>query len=485
MEDAQPKINMAKLHFYCFGLGMFFMQMGWAICGNNQPGAVVRYKLNIDQHEWDSTYNRIVTSSSILGMMVGAIIATSLITYGRRILLLYFGVLAVIGTAMTLIVNVWVITAGRFLHGLSVGIFMAAGPRMLDETVPIHLLGSFGVYTNVYANLGVLLCLLLGLGLPQGENPTDAELADNTFWRVCYGMPIPLLLIGMGIMMTVFTEDSINFNLQQGKRENAIALITQIYDEDSEAMYAKLKSSVQSEDEGQSVSFGEAACGEEYRYATWYCFVLTFFHQNTGLNAINIYSNTMIRKLNEDGGFPLTPVQATYFIGIFGFIGACLGPFVISRMKRKQNFLYGHSTMGISMITMGFLKIYKAYVPLFCFICLYAILFQTSQGAMIWIYTSEVTQSSAGGLMVLGIFGFLFLQTMTLETMMDSWMQPEGVFFMFGIITIIGFFYILCLMKETSGLTDFEKKTLYTPKNLRPHADSRVELLNTHEKEVN
>lgn len=43
---------------------------------------------------------------------------------------------------------------------------------------------------------------------------------------------------------------------------------------------------------------------------------------------------------------------------------------------------------------------------------------------MIWIYTSEVTQGSAGGLMVFGVFGMLFIQSMVLESLMDSWMQP-------------------------------------------------------------
>ena len=80
---------------------------------------------------------------------------------------------------------------------------------------------------------------------------------------------------------------------------------------------------------------------------------------------------------------------------------------------------------------------------------------------MIWIYTSEVTQSSAGGLIVFGVFGFLLVQAMTFESMMDGWLKPEGVFFLFGVITLIGFLYVICLMKETRGLTDLEKKNLY------------------------
>lgn len=44
---------------------------------------------------------------------------------------------------------------------------MIIAPRMLDETVPTNLINSFGVYTNIYANLGVMTVLLLGASLPK------------------------------------------------------------------------------------------------------------------------------------------------------------------------------------------------------------------------------------------------------------------------------------------------------------------------------
>ena len=89
--------------------------------------------------------------------------------------------------------------------------------------------------------------------------------------------------------------------------------------------------------------------------ATWICFVLTFFHQNTGLNALNMYSSTMIEKLGDK--FPLSPKTATYFVGIFGFTGAAIAPCFTANLNRKTQFLYGHTTMGISMILMGIFKI--------------------------------------------------------------------------------------------------------------------------------
>lgn len=42
---------------------------------------------------------------------------------------------------------------------------MTAGPKMLEETIPIHLMSSFGVYTNIYSNFAVMFVMLLGAGL--------------------------------------------------------------------------------------------------------------------------------------------------------------------------------------------------------------------------------------------------------------------------------------------------------------------------------
>ena len=79
---------------------------------------------------------------------------------------------------------------------------------------------------------------------------------------------------------------------------------------------------------------------------------------------------------------------------------------------------------------------------------------------MIWLYTSEVVIDSAGGLIVFGVFGLLLIQSLTLEVLIDKF-YAHGVFIMFGFITFSGLFYILIFIKETAGLSDKEKKSLY------------------------
>jgi purine-cytosine permease-like protein len=53
----------------------------------------------------------------------------------------------------------------------------------------------------------------------------------------------------------------------------------------------------------------------------------------------------------------LTPTQATYFVGVFGFIGAALAPVVSGNMTRRVSFMYAQGSMGLAMIIIAILKI--------------------------------------------------------------------------------------------------------------------------------
>jgi len=51
--------------------------------------------------------------------------------------------------------------------------------------------------------------------------------------------------------------------------------------------------------QSSGVSFKDALIDPKYAKASWICFILSFFHQNTGLNAINMYSAQMVKNLNN------------------------------------------------------------------------------------------------------------------------------------------------------------------------------------------
>ena len=98
-------------------------------------------------------------------MCIGALTASQMINKGRRRIMLIFGALAIAATTLTLFKSFWLISIGRLIHGICCGVFMTAGPKMMEETIPSHLMSSYGVYTNIYTNLGIMIVMLLGAGL--------------------------------------------------------------------------------------------------------------------------------------------------------------------------------------------------------------------------------------------------------------------------------------------------------------------------------
>lgn len=83
--------------------------------------------------------------------------------------------------------NYPLICVGRFLFGFTCGVFSVAGPKMLDETVPIYLSSSFGTASNTFLSGGIMLALILGVGLPEQHDLVGQQ--EDGFWRVIYGFP--------------------------------------------------------------------------------------------------------------------------------------------------------------------------------------------------------------------------------------------------------------------------------------------------------
>lgn len=146
-------------------------------------------------------------------------------------MMIIFGIVAIAATVITLFARFWWIVGGRFIHGAATGIMVSAGVKMHEETIPTLLLNKYGVYPNAYMNLGIMVTLLLGAGLNTKEPKSD------WWWKVCYGAPIPILSLGILLLSTVFTEDSINFLVNQSDKEAALRAIKKIYNDDAEARY--------------------------------------------------------------------------------------------------------------------------------------------------------------------------------------------------------------------------------------------------------
>ena len=112
-------------------------------------------------------YNTIISSSAIFGVVTGSLFGGKFITKGRRLCIIGFNLVAAVGTFLTMFLNLPMICIGRFIFGFACGTFSVAGPKMLDETIPINLSSSFGTATNSFMAGGIMIAIVLGILLPE------------------------------------------------------------------------------------------------------------------------------------------------------------------------------------------------------------------------------------------------------------------------------------------------------------------------------
>ena len=97
--------------------------------------------------------------------------------------------MACLGVIPTLFLNIWAILVGKLVFGVASGTLIVASSIYLNETVPVEKSQTFDFTTNFGVILGMTICLLLGLGLPDASS--DIEAAKVTqFWRFINGVPI-------------------------------------------------------------------------------------------------------------------------------------------------------------------------------------------------------------------------------------------------------------------------------------------------------
>ena len=87
---------------------------------------------------------------------------------------------------------------------------------------------------------------------------------------------------------------------------------------------------------------------------------------------------------------------------------------------------------------------------------------------MAWLYIPEVTVDAASGFAAGAQFINAVLLTFTFEFMINSPLKLYGSIWIFCALTFFGFIFCLFFVRETRGLTDLQKKTLYSPKTVEP-----------------
>ncbi|MEL0455110.1 sugar porter family MFS transporter [Flavobacteriaceae bacterium SZ-1-7] len=401
---------------------------------------------------WNSSnvfHGVVVIGMALWGTVVGAFfggIPTNKL--GRKKTLVWIGVLYTVSAIGSALANdPWTFAFFRFIGGLGVGASTIAAPAYISEIAPAKDRGKLvGLYQfNIV--FGILIAFFSNYMLNGiGENA----------WRWMVG--IEAFPAAIYTLFALSIPKSPRWLLTKFKNDEAKAVLKIINpDLDPEKLMIEIK------DEMDNTVPNENIFLKKYRFPLILAFLIAFFNQLSGINALLYYAP---RILEEAGLGESSALLSSIGVGVTNMLFTLLGIVLIDRLGRKQLMYicsFGY-IISLSLVSAAFfLKWEGSSVPifLFMFIAAHAI----GQGTVIWVFISEIFPNhlrGAGQSFGSSVHWVLAAVVPSLVPALFSSIGAGMVFLFFALMMVLQLFFVIFMMPETKGvsLEDLSKKLI-------------------------
>ncbi|MGD0579762.1 MAG: sugar porter family MFS transporter [Bryobacteraceae bacterium] len=381
-------------------------------------------------------------ASALCGTILGALFAGVLgDRQGRRGALQLMGVLYFISAVGCAFSWDWYsLVAFRFIGGLGIGGSSVLGPMYIAEISPARSRGRLVGFFQFNIVFGILVAYfsnyLIGLA---GFGALE--------WRWKLGVAaLPAVVF---FLMLIGIPQSPRWLVKKGRVEEARGVLQNIGEENYEQELAEI---VESIDATHSLG-NEPLFIAKYRLPVLLAILIGMFNQLSGINAILYYLNDIFARAGFDK--VSSDLQAVA-IGATNLLATILAMSVIDRLGRKLLLLIG--SVGTALCLAGVATIFftHRHEELLVWLLVGFIgFFAFSQGAVIWVYLSEVfpNRVRAKG-QSLGSFTHWFMNALI------AWTFPQiakssgaAPFMLFSAMMALQFFVVLFVFPETKGLS--------------------------------
>jgi SP family arabinose:H+ symporter-like MFS transporter len=384
----------------------------------------------------------LTVSSALWGTVLGAAFAGRLGDIaGRRSCLRALGLLYVLTSVGCALAWGWYpLVCFRVLAGLAVGASSVLSPTYIAEISPPRLRGRLVMAFQFNVVLGMLLayfsnfCLgLLYLGA-----------AD---WRWKFGVAVvPALVFYFALFLI---PESPRWLVGKGKPLEALKVLRRNGDPDPEFELGEITRSL----EDAVGSKGRNVFQWRYRFPIFLAISIGMFNQLSGINAILYYLNDIFEKAGFDKGS--SDFQAV-LIGITNLIGVTLAMLVIDRIGRRMLLLIGSVGTTLCLFGVGTIFRLEQYQGALVWLLMGFIGFFTfSQGAVIWVYISEVfpNRVRAKGQSIGSFTHWLMNALVSMVFPLAAARWHSGPFYFFSAFTALQFVVVILLFPETRGIS--------------------------------
>jgi len=444
-----------KLLFWSVTVGLAGFLFGFdtvVISGANQP----------TKELWDTSplfHGTFIMSMALWGTVLGSLVGGyPTDKLGRKKTLFWIGILFLVSAlGSALAANPFIFSFFRFIGGIGVGASSVAAPTYIAEISSKDRRGSLVALYQFGIVLGIFVAFFSNYLLQGVGGAAD--------WRYMLGAEaIPAALYC--IMIFGVPNSPRWLAVKRNDKEGALAVLKQIYT-DSEAN--KVLNDIVAETKAAAQKVSSGIFSKKYGIPLTLAFFISFFNQLSGINFLLYYAPEILEKA---GLAAKESLGSSIWIGGTNLIFTIVGMLLIDKLGRKTLLIAGSIfyIIGLAGAAWAFYTGAAAGL-LLAFIIIFIMAHAIGQGAVIWVFISEIFPNEVrafGQSWGTGIH-WVFAAIITLVTplFLDAKKgifgdNPWPIFAFFAFMMCLQLVWVLTSVPETKGISleDLEKKLI-------------------------
>jgi sugar porter (SP) family MFS transporter len=404
------------------------------------------------QQLWNTSdwfHSTFIMSMALWGTVIGALFGSiPCHRLGRRKTLIWIGVLYLVSAlGSALAQDPYLFSFFRFIGGLGVGASSVAAPIYISEIAPAEQRGKLVATYQFNIVLGILVAFF--------SNYLIGLLGGVGAWRWMLGIEAVPALIYVSLVFGI--PESPRWLMMKGNELLARTLLERLNPGKSiESLVASIRESL-IQPKGGTDPF----VSRKYSRPIALAFLIAFFNQLSGINFVLYYAP---RIFGEAGIAAESVLGASVPLGIVNLLFTLLGMYLIDRLGRRQLLIIGSVgyILFLSAVSWAFFTDAQGFYVVI-FVCGFIASHAIGQGAIIWVFISEIFPNSVRDYgMSLGSgthWVFAALITMITLPVLNAF-SGGAIFAFFAVMMILQLIFALFFMPETKGvpLEDLQKR---------------------------
>lgn len=422
------------------------------------------------ESELDQLQQETVVSMVVCGAFFSAALAGRLNQYfGRRPVLLTGALLFCLGAiGMAAATNLAFMIVARLVVGLGVGFCSHSVPLYVSECAPASLRGTLCFLNDMCVVLGQVTAAAVSAAFFYGE--------VRECWRWILGLaviPSGMMLFGMFVM-----PESPRWLATQGRDEEGRAVLKSLRHGWPEKKVEQEMDDILEEVARERGTKGSGLLkyfrDPSIRRPLLLGCSLQLVQQWVGINTIVYYGGSILQKANSVAG-DLNPFSAdnkfnialTVPINAAQLVGVLLSWFLVDRVGRRPLLLLSLTGLSLALFAMGAVYSLTSIpkVAVVAVMMLYLVLFGVGMSPVPWTVNAEIHPIEVRAKSISFATGtnwlmnwvvsqtFLSLSTSLSTSQTAPEQHPNGVFWLYGAIGIVGLILFAWKLPETKGLT--------------------------------